>query len=323
MPRTEEFTLTAPVTTQQQILGFYARPAAMTSGGAHARMFDELPRDVAALARIVQGLALHEYVASRLYGVTIPDRRKSEAHIRPVEKMLDRLLAIAAQPLSVGRPPEKRLVGVCHHFALLLVAMLRAKGLPARARVGFGSYFNPPYFEDHWVCEYWNAAETRWVLVDPQFDEVWRAALKIDHDVLDVPRDRFLIAGDAWAGCRAGEVAASKFGIFVGDLRGLWFIAGSLVRDVAALNKMEMLPWDQWGAMPRPNEPPDDDQLALFDRLAALTRAPDASFAELRALYEGDDRLRVPATVFNAVLNRPEAVESGRDASPRGAPPGR
>ena len=75
--------------------------------------------------------------------------------------------------------------------------------------------------------------------------------------------------------------------------------------------------------MPRPNEPPDDDQLALFDRLAALTRAPDAAFAELRALYEGDDRLRVPATVFNAVLNRPEAVESGRDASPRGAPPGR
>ena len=56
------------------------------------------------------------------------------------------------------------------------------------------------------------------------------------------------------------------------------------------------------------SEPPRDDQLALFDRLAALTRAPDASFAELRALYEEDDRLHVPATVFNAVLNRPEAM---------------
>jgi hypothetical protein len=69
-----------------------------------------------------------------------------------------------------------------------------------------------------------------------------------------------------------------------------------------------MLPWDIWGAMVRPDEPLRDDQLALFDRLAALTRTPDVSFAELRALYEGDDRLRVPATVFNAVLNRPEAI---------------
>jgi len=72
--------------------------------------------------------------------------------------------------------------------------------------------------------------------------------------------------------------------------------------------------------MPRQNEPLDDDQLGFFDRLAALTRAPDASFAELRTPYESDDRLPVPATVFNAVLNRPEAVELGRGTSPSEAP---
>ena len=63
------------------------------------------------------------------------------------------------------------------------------------------------------------------------------------------------------------------------DLRGLWFIAGNLVRDVAAQNHMEMLAWDQWGAMPGPDEPLDAERLLLFDRLAALTRAPDAAFA--------------------------------------------
>jgi hypothetical protein len=121
-----------------------------------------------------------------------------------------------------------------------------------------------------------------------------------------VPHDRFVIAGDAWAQCRACEADPAKFGIF--DLRGLWFIAGNLVRDVAALNNMEMLPWDVWGAMIRPDEPLQNDQLTFFDRLAALTHAPDVSFAELRTLYEGDDRLRVPTAVFNAVLNRPEAI---------------
>jgi hypothetical protein len=81
-----------------------------------------------------------------------------------------------------------------------------------------------------------------------------------------------------------------------------------MVRNVAALNKMEMLPWDICGTMPHPDEPLQADQLTFFDQLAALMCEPDASFEELRKLYEEDDRLRVPATVFNAVLNRPEAI---------------
>jgi hypothetical protein len=91
-------------------------------------------------------------------------------------------------------------------------------------------------------------------------------------------------------------------------MRGLWFIAGNLMRDVAALNNREMLPWDVWGAMIRPDEPLQNDQLALFDRLAAVTRAPDTTFAELRALYEDNERLRVPAAVFNSRLSHPETI---------------
>ena len=280
----------------------------MTSAGRFAPLFDPLPRDVAWLTRIVQGLVLHEFVAAEWYGVSISDGRRSESHIRPVERMLERLLALDDRPLSVARLPERRLVGVCHHFMLLLLAMLRAKDVPVRGRRGFGSYFNPGYFEDHVVCEYWNAAEGRWAFADPQFDEVWRSRLDIEHDILDVPRDRFVIAGDAWERCRAGEADPSRFGIFKGDLRGLWFIADNLIHDVATLNKMEMLQWDVWGAMPRPDQRLDDDQLAFFDRLAALTWAPDESFDELRGLFQEDERLRVPATVFNTVLNRPEAL---------------
>jgi hypothetical protein len=197
---------------------------------------------------------------------------------------------------------------VCHHHALLLLAMLRAKGIPARYRSGFGAYFNPPWFEEHVVCEYWDADARRWKLADPQFDAVWRERSAITHDILDVPRDRFLIAADAWAMCRAGEADPAKFGIFAGNLRGAWFIAGELIRDLAGLNLMEMLPWDVWGAMPRPDEALGDDRLAFFDRLQALTEAPDGSFADLRAAYENDEGLRVPGTVFNAVLNRPETV---------------
>ena len=60
--------------------------------------------------------------------------------------------------------------------------------------------------------------------------------------------------------------------------------------------------------MPQPDHSFTDDDFAFFDRLAELTRDPDAGFDELRRLYETDDRVRVPARVFNATLGRAEAV---------------
>jgi hypothetical protein len=289
----------------QHILDFYVQLGLMTSAGGYAPLFDKLPREAAGLASVVQGLLLHQHWAPA-YGVTLDYQRRSGSQIRRLEQMLECLLAQDDRPLTAARPVDKRLVGVCRHFTVLLAGMLRAQGVPARARCGFGAYFNSGRFEDHWVCEYWNGTKECWVLVDAQLDALQQAKLKVDFDVQDVPRDRFVIAGDAWARCRAGDADPSAFGIF--DMRGLWFIAGNLMRDFSALNNMEMLPWDVWGAMILPGEPLQTDRLALFDRLAILTRAPDAAFTELRRLYEGDDRLRVPGTVFNALLKRPEAV---------------
>jgi hypothetical protein len=88
---------------------------------------------------------------------------------------------------------------------------------------------------------------------------------------------------------------------------GDWWIAGNLMRDGAALLNMELLPWDSWGAMPRPVDPIGDDLATLFDELAELTQEPDNNAAELRRLYE-DDRLRIPAKVRNAILGRDEPL---------------
>jgi len=52
----------------------------------------------------------------------------------------------------------------------------------------------------------------------------------------------------------------------------------------------------------------DDDRLALLRPPGRLTRVPDANLGELRALYESDDRVRVPSTVFKRILNKPDDI---------------
>ena len=205
----------------------------------------------------------------------------------------------------MAREPAARLTGDCRHFTVLTVAMLRAQGTPARARCGFGGYFGTGWFEDHWVCEYWDAPAQRWRLADAQIDDVQHKLFGIDFDLMDVPRDRFLVAADAWRACRDGAADPAKFGLSGMNEAGYWWIAANMVRDLAALNNMEMLPWDVWGAMPKPD---DDVDEAFFDRLAELTFDPAATFDDLTAAYTSDDRLRVPPTVFNAVLRRPDPV---------------
>ena len=164
------------------------------------------------------------------------------------------------------------------------------------------------------MCEYWREEENRWALLDSQFDEIFVRNLAIGHDVLDVPRNLFLTASDAWRRCRAGELDPEMFGIEFSGLRGLWFIAGSLVRDLATLNGCEILPWDVWGAQPSPDAMLADKELDFFDEIALLTADPDANFDVLRRRFAEDARVRLPETVFNALLRREEKLLESRDA---------
>lgn len=294
--------------TPRRVLDHYARHSTFSTPGRHAALLDTLPSDPAGVARTIQGLVIYEHVAEPFYGYPLPEARRAESHIRPTERIIDALLALDERPLDVARPPKKRLVGICRHYMLLAIAIFRHHGVPARGRGGFGAYFNPGKFEDHWVCEYWNADKGRWALLDSQFDDIFIRNLSIGHDIHDVPRDQFLTASDAWRKCCSGALDARAFGIEFSQLRGLWFVAGSLIRDLAALNGCEVLPWDVWGAQPAFDAELSAEELPFFDQVALLTADPDANFDALRRRFAEDARVRLPETVFNALRQREEKV---------------
>jgi len=291
------------MTLPADIAAFYTQPGPMTDPGTLDAALRDAPADITGMVAYIQNLILHQHWAPA-YRMRLNEERIAESHTRSVHDMLALMQRHDGRPLAFVRTLYQRMVGNCRHFSTFGVALLRRAGIPARARCGFGAYFQQGFNADHWVIEYWNGAA--WQLLDAQIDAAQRAMLRLEFDPLNVPRDQFIIACDAWTKCRSGTADPDTFGIF--DEKGLWFVAGNVLRDFAALNNMEMLPWDVWGAMILPDETITPEKFALFDRLAALARDPDAHFVEMRALYDSDASLRVSSAVFNFLRQRMERV---------------
>ncbi len=268
-------------------LTYYTQHGRMSDPGTYVSLYENLPTSISELVKLVQGITIHVFWAER-YGFKIPPERMDELQLRSVERRLARTIELDPRPFNEPRSIDKKLLGNCRDHSLLLTSLLRHQGVPARARCGFGAYFMPNHFEDHWVTEYWNQELSRWIFVDAQLDELQCNVMKIPFDTLDVPRDQFIVGGKAWQMCRSGEQDPDKFGIF--DMHGLGFVRGNLVRDVASLNKMELLPWDCWGVIL--NEQLDNpDDLGALDEIAALTAEDVPEFEAVRSQYKSDPRL--------------------------------
>ncbi len=263
---------------------YYTKHTRFTDPGEYADHLNALPTDMDALHSALGGLMIHTWKIQQRLPHLLP-QRSGEIKIRHIRRLLETLLALDNRPLTVARAESRRLIVDCRHFAALLCAVLRQRGIPARSRWGFATYLEETHYQNHCLCEYWSAAEGRWVLQDP------------DLQLHDVPPDQFITAGRAWQMCREDQNNGALFG-FGRHPRGLGLskVRGILVSDFAALNGFEMLSDDWWGLHLKNNKDVRKADTALLDRAAALALS-DAVFAERRELYESSDALRVPAVI--------------------------
>ena len=216
----------------------YSQHSRWTEPGAFGALLDDVSADPSVLPEIVGGVMLHPFFAPA-------GTDRQDATLRSIPEILGALIQRDSSPLSDTRECGKRVIGTCRNYALLACAILRQHGLPARFRVGYADYFTPDFWEDHWVCEY-NTADG-WRLLDAELTAAIRAHLGIAFDPAEIPRDRFLTAARAWQKLRRGDGDPARFGVSILGIAGLGFVAGSLLRDLAALAGEEMMPWDYWG----------------------------------------------------------------------------
>ncbi len=264
----------------------YAVPGRLTTfADAQLGAVAALPDDPIALCRAAQGLVVDVNVVRGL-----PEGRFAERDLRPAGSLLQIVLDRNASSLDRPRSNEDRVGGTCRHFAVLSVAFLRAHRIAARARCGFASYFRPGLFVDHWIAEYHDG--DRWVRVDTEI-----LGLPFVDDPADLRVGEVLPGGEAWMLCRAGTADPAAFGVDgVDHAWGIGEVRGNAIRDLAALNKCEMLPWDNWGRMDASYQGatgPEFDE--LMDDIASVTARNDG--VAVKALYETDD-LAVPEALL-------------------------
>lgn len=315
----------------KETLNYYNLPSDITCLDKYKKFTEGLPADPGAIYQVTQGLILHDMWIER-YGETYIEEHEYPQKIAYMEDILDKALELDHSDLTIPRHPRNRVIACCREFATLMCAILRAKGVPARSRCGFATYFGwDGLYEDHWICEYWNGE--RWVMADPQLDPLQQSSVlswgmdnaKENNELLqriqtfnprDLKTDEFVTAGEAWIRCRKGTEDPERFGIGcpirpewgIDSLYGLWFIRGQLLRDFAALNKVETVPylvriakgldWNVWRLVGSRDEELTVEDLQLLDTIAELTLQVDANYQEIRRLYSERKDLRVPAELL-------------------------
>ena len=238
-------------------------------------VIQDIPLNVEAICSFVQNNLIHSYWINH-YGIKIDDHtRLTEMQIRHVNEILKKSESKSGASLIEMHGPGQKVISICRDFALLLCSVLREKGIPARVRCGFSKYLVPDRFEDHWICEYWQVDEQRWIMVDAQLDDLHFEILNFKFDKYDIPKSEFIYAGEAWKLCREQKEDPNEFGIF--DLNGFSFIKGNIIRDLYALRKIELMAWDTgWGILKDSSQTIDSkSELKVLDELAVFSYQSD------------------------------------------------
>lgn len=289
---------------EEYILEHYRKPGTYTYAGAYFDYFRTLPDDVSVLGRLVCAQVIHRVTlkegntnanANLLYGdmncYPWYRMRCEDDVFLTAAALAAELFRLDERGFVADRKAENKLVVTCRYVSVLMSAILKAKGIPARSRAGFAPYFKQGVSMDHWINQYFSEKEGRWVTFDADgFYEENGMPLS----QYDIPQDSFDWAAEAYLAVRSGKTDGKQY-LYADGLGtcSLPALVRYLVYDFHALMNHELtytfLPAYLDGRLDRLTE----QELQELDKLAELLLEPDRNFDKLCKFWNTERKFRI------------------------------
>jgi len=294
---------------REEILEFYRQVSMYTNAGAYHEYFKSLPDDMEKLAHLIRSNIIHRVELMNAYLGKEEKKDIKEEYpwyryrceddiLLTAPAMMAELFRQDERGLVLNREIHDKIVVTCRYMSVLCASILKAKGYSCRVRSGFAPYFYENVSCDHWVVEYYNQTEKRWVVLD------------VDGEYHDDPTKKMIFASSAWNMVRHGKCDVNEF-VHGSDTRGLAMLARSLFFDFHSLMNDEI----SYLFLPTYIDTDEEflrlsnDELKELDHLAELLEEPDKNFDELRYLFRNDKKLRTINTPLVGDRNHLEVEE--------------
>ncbi|PIN75293.1 hypothetical protein COV18_03830 [Candidatus Woesearchaeota archaeon CG10_big_fil_rev_8_21_14_0_10_37_12] len=287
---------------QQKILNHYLQTGIFTNAGCYANYFKTLPDDIKQTGLLIRKQLIHRTTLKAGNVGTNKDLRfgdmkrvpwwrlRCEDDILPTAaSMLAELFRRDPKGIHSARKAEHKLVVTCRYTTILVAAILKSKGIPCRARSGFASYFliGDGRSWDHWINEYWNVKEKRWVAID--IDGCM--SMQEKYNPFDLPQNSFDYAAPTWLAIRNKKTDEKQF-VNASGHAGWRPVMWAVFYDFHCLMNNELI-YNQCPAYVSGFDTKiPEKELKEIDELAKLMLNPDENFDKLKHIWETKKKYR-------------------------------
>lgn len=280
----------------------YLETSVYTDVGIYKEFVLSLPDDIPSIGMLVCDQITHPsmyftepspYLEDTYYGkfASYPKHRfknEDELYITAVS-MIAGILRLDKTGFTKNRDVTKRITVSCRQASVLFSAILKAKGIPCRSRAGFMDFGDTgESYMEHWVNEYWDFKESRWILAD--VDGYYEYEQRFGYSQFDLPRRKFVTASEAWLGLRKNTLN-KKLDVF--SLNPLEGVCEYLFMDFHALMNNEIFYSYQPLYLRDGIQTLKESELGELDYLAKLLAEPDKNMEQLEQLLDENEKLSV------------------------------
>lgn len=290
----------------KEILDFYKQTSCFTDLGYYNEFAKNLPNDIEELCALQRMQIIHPVILQDTSNANedawiwgdiknIPPTRLiyEEDYFPTAQSMIAELLRKNPN-YNKQREAKDKIHITCRGQAILLASILKAKGIPARARSGFAGYiWNDGTYWDHWITEYFDTIEKCWKLVDA--DEHCPG-----KNLDDVPFENFLFGAEAWLGLRNGKHKEESI-VYASEpvTTGLKAAIRGLFYDFHALMNNEIIFLHLPKYILKKDYNLSEEELKELDELATLMLKPNDNFEKLQEIWQTNTKFRILQGALN------------------------